>query len=211
MSPCPRGRPGNLRFGLLYGLLISGLLSGCAALPQQEPTNTNVREIHRPEIPAQSHWTATGRLSLVTEDEAWNAHLVWQQQDGNYRIRLSAPMGQGSLELLGSPARVILRNTGQPPVQAKNAEALLHQQTGWRLPLSGLRYWLLGSTAPDGDVSELKLNAAGQPSSLIQHGWHIDYRGYTQVSGRLYLPRKLFLHNGPLSARIVIRQWELEP
>ncbi len=192
----------------LSGLIVVGLLSACTTLPQQ---NTQAWQTRLQAIKNLPHWTATGRLALLAEDEAWNAHLLWQQQDGYYRIRLSAPMGQGSLELLGNPTGVMLKRAGQPPVQAQNAEALLHQQTGWHLPLTGLRYWLLGSAAPEDEVSELKLNATGQPSSLSQHGWQIDYRSYTQVAEQLYLPRKLFLHNGSLSARILIHQWELNP
>ncbi len=195
------------RFFGLCCLLVN--VSGCGTVPQQDAASTEAWQLRQQVIKSQPHWRATGRLSLVTEDEAWNAHLLWQQQDEHYRIRLSAPMGQGSLELLGSPTAVILKNAGHPPLQAQNAETLLHQQTGWHLPLAGLRYWLLGSAAPEGEVSELSFDTAGQPSSLTQHGWQIDYHGYVEVASQLYLPRKLFLQNGPLSARILIRQWTL--
>jgi outer membrane lipoprotein LolB len=91
---------------------------------------------------------------------------------------------------------------------ADDAETLLYDHTGWRLPVSGLRLWVMG--LPDGnrEISQLRFDEIGRIQLLEQYHWQIQYLQYRQV-GMRDLPRKISLQNDKLKLRIVIDQWEI--
>ena len=79
--------------------------------------------------------------------------------------------------------------------------------TGLQVPVTGLRYWILGLPAPGAERSRV-LDGQGRLLSLEQNSWSMDYRGYTDVDG-LSLPRKLFLRRDDLRVRLVVEQWRI--
>jgi len=155
-----------------------------------------------------SSWQLSGRFAANQEDQSWSGSLQWRQQGGDYLIRLSGPLGQGSIELQGDAWRARLKLSEDEIFQNADAESLLWQHTGWRIPFSGMRYWLMGQQAPYYAVSDVKLDEAGRLASLRQAGWVIEIRRYISVEG-VDLPRKLFLQHAQFNVRLVVDQWEL--
>ena len=95
---------------------------------------------------------------------------------------------------------------------APDAETLLQGLQGWQLPVSGLRYWLLGIPVPDKKYQLLSWLENNQLHVMQQDGWHIEFRQYQQV-GEIWLPRKIFMHrldNTDIDVRVVIRSWSVE-
>jgi len=152
-------------------------------------------------------WSLTGRISIKTEDDSWQASLRWHESAGKYEIWLSGPLGQGTVQIEGSEQGAILRTDDEHYV-AKNAETLLHEQLGWYIPVSGLHAWILGLPEP-GMPARQEVDDRGRLSRLVQSGWEISYRKYMRVND-LELPRKVFLKNSRLDVRVVIDQWNLE-
>jgi len=164
--------------------------------------------IHARRLAAISVWTLRGKIAVHAGGDSMSAGLRWQQRGDGYRIRLSGPLGQGLYELAGAPGHVELRTARGVRRTAADPEALLFAQSGWRVPLIGLRYWVLGRVQPGVVVNGLELDPAGRMGSLHQAGWHIRYLAYQQV-GDLALPRKLEFDNPRVQVRLVLSRWRL--
>ena len=154
-------------------------------------------------------WTAVGKLGLQSAQDSWSAGLTWHQLPDSFAIRLSGPLGQGMMELSGSPGLVEMR-TADDVYRAGSAEELMQSHAGWQVPLSGLRHWILGRPDPEAPVAELELDPAGRVASLRQVGWRIRYDQYDEFDG-VVLPTKLTLENARVRAKLVLRSWRTGP
>ena len=194
-----------MRLYALAALVV--LLSACTTQPVVPPSEVNARwESRQERLHALDRWKLNGRVSLTTPAEAWQADLVWAQRRRHFDIKLIAPLGQGTIALQGGPDGAELRSSKSPqPVRAPDPEALLYQQTGWQMPVDGLRFWVRGLPAPGGKP-ELKLDGQGRLTRLDQFGWRIEFVRYRDVSGT-DLPDKIFLRKEDLSVRMIIRDW----
>ena len=136
--------------------------------------------------------------------------MRWRQDQESYRIRLSGPLGQGLMELRGTPGLVEMRTSDDGVYRARTAEELMQTHAGWRVPLSGLRYWILGRPDPQARIVDLKLDPGGRLAELHQLGWHIRYERYGEFDG-IALPTILTLENARLRAKLVLRRWLTGP
>lgn len=188
--------------------VLTVFILGCASQPPQpSPQAQSAWLEHRATLEALSNWQVQGRVALRTDDEGWSANFDWQQRGTDYRIRLRGPFGQGAVELHGSALGVWLQRAEQQPVFALDAETLLEQQTGWRLPVAGLAAWLRGMPVTDSE-SVTVWDAQGHLQTLTQNGWQIDYQRYLEKD-TLVLPEKLRLQRDSVRVRFVIDDWQL--
>ena len=196
-------------------LLVILLLAGCASLP--EPVMIKPVAVADPETAWQQRqanladvhtWHLRGRVSLRSEEESWILKVDWQQQNQKrFKILLSGPFSS-MLQLSGNGSNVEL-NDGEQRWYAPDAEGLLLDHTGIRMPVNGLRYWMLGLPQPDKQVKALKLDVAGRLASLEQDDWQVNIQGYQQHNGEM-LPAKLLINNHQLKVRFIIDQWTLQ-
>jgi outer membrane lipoprotein LolB len=185
---------------LLAGLLAVLLLAGCATTIPAPGSSHSAAAI--------SVWQLNGRVSLTRGEEGWHASLYWQEQADTFQLRVSGPLGQGGFQLGGDGHGVVLVDADGQTFAAQDADALLAQATGWRLPVKGLRYWIRGLPEPAAGRARATRDDAGQLRRLEQSGWVINYDRYQIVNG-ISLPVKLQLVHADVSVRIVIDQWEL--
>jgi len=202
-------------------LLLAGLAaltvacSGMSALPSGGDPE-QAWQARQQALSSLQAWNLTGRISIQAEQEGWHAGLLWTQRTTDYDIKLSSPLGQDIVQLHGGPGGVVLRSSDGEQ-RAADAETLLYQRLGWRIPLSGLRFWALGlpdANAPAVNPQNRELDALGRLTRLRQSGWDIDFRRYTSV-GNFDLPDKIFLSNRqtgtPLEVRLVVEAWQINP
>lgn len=192
--------------GLLW-LTAAFLLGGCAGAPVPRPgvDPAQVWQAHQAALARVQTWHINGRIAIQTEDEGWHAVLDWRQEQDHYDIHLTGPLGQGHVQLTGDDRQVLLRREAGE-VADNDAEALLYQETGWRVPVRALRYWVLGLPAPD--AGDVELDTQGYPARLHQDGWHIEWMEYSR-QGDLMLPRRIFAHNHRARVRLVVDRWTL--
>lgn len=145
---------------------------------------------------------------MNTQDKGWSGKLHWHQQAEGFQIQFNAPLGQGAFRLEGNAGGAEMRTSEGEIFQASDAETLIVQQLGWRFPLSGLRYWVMGVPEP-GSRPVLVFDQAGHLVSMQQTHWKIRYPDYVQVN-ELSLPKKVYLDNTDLKVRLVIDRWELQ-
>ena len=188
------------------------LFSGCAIRPPAalEPPSERIAKLwqqHASAVRAQADWVLDARIAAHNTDDGWSGKLHWQQGGDSYQLSFNAPFGQGGLQLDGGPQQVVMRTSDGQSFVAADAESLLYQQLGWRLPLNNLRYWVRGVPVPAGaDAPLLSFDESGRLSYLQQSSWQIEYPAYRQADG-LMLPRKVYLENPELSVRLVIDRW----
>ena len=110
---------------------------------------------------------------------------------------------------MGYRTDYMVRTSDGQVMSAADAESLLQQQMGWRLPLHNLRYWVRGIPVPaTHKMPQLAFDETGRLARLRQAHWEISYPAYRQTNG-LELPRKVFLENSEFNVRLVIDNWGL--
>lgn len=194
----------------LYLLIPVLLLGGCATAPRPIPAVDPGQswQRHSEALKSLHDWRLTGRMAIQTEDEGWHASLDWHQEGDAYDIHLSGPLGGGSVRLTGNEQWVELQKDDGQRVSAADPEWLLYRQLGWRVPVSALRYWVLGLPAPG--QAEWELDPYGHLSLLRQGGWEIRFLDYRREQ-RLELPGRVFMSNQRAQVRLVVGRWELNP
>ena len=187
------------------------LLAGCASQPSQ-PTLTSHEEAqawqaHQALVSGLDEWALFGRISVRTEDDSWSGKLRWRQGSEEFQIAFDAPMGMGAARLRSDDAGVLMEVPNGKEFTAPDAESLLYQFLGMRLPVAGLRYWVTGLPQP-GMPSSLEYDGAGRLARMQQASWDIRYRGYMHVQN-VDLPQKIFIENSRLNVRLVIERWDV--
>lgn len=187
------------------------VLSACETTPPLPAPESSPEQAWQQRLQSLENfdtWFCAGRVGVDDGKEAFSASLRWQQRRDNYDIRLFGPLGQGVAHVVGTPDGVALRTSDRDAtLVAPTAELLLEQSLGWPLPISGLRFWILGITMPDMPVESRELDRWGRLVSLEQSGWRIRYTKYAQVNG-IDLPVRMELDHVPFSARIAVNRWE---
>ena len=210
MSSANKNRLSHVPLHWLYLVLAASLLLGaCATRPPVSvtPAPESVWLQHRATLEDLTAWQVRGRVAVQRDDDGWNAGFDWQQRGDTYRIRLRGPFGQGGLELHGDRLGVWLKREDAAPVYARSVDRLLEDETGWRLPVQGLRDWLLGLPAA-GQPSALDWDRQGRLRTLQQDGWSIDYRRYRDV-GERQLPDRMQLVHDQVQVKVVVDHWQV--
>lgn len=197
-----------------YLLILAAALSGCAQpLKINQHSNAPAQWAEQNQQRYQlAEWTLRGRVSIQTADDGGVADLIWHQDKQNFTIQFNAPLAAGTVALSSVAGGVMLSSSRGEPVFAATAESLLQGIQGWRLPVSGLRYWLLGVPVPEKSYQLISWLENQQLHVMQQDGWHIEFRQY-QKKGDVWLPRKIFMHrldDTDVDVRVVIRSWTFE-
>ena len=163
---------------------------------------------------ALTQWQLNGKLAMQNGHDGGQAEVFWQQRDEQtYDIKLVAPFGAGTTIVTGTPGQVMLATSSGERVTADNIEQLLAQIPDWKLPVTGLRFWVLGIASPLSTPTYLRWHEQGGVAVMEQDGWRIELENYAQ-SGDYLLPRKLFMRRvekknpqDEVELKLVIRQW----
>lgn len=167
-------------------------LHGCAGVPPQD----------MPAAEALQAFTLQGRVSVRYGEESLSGQLNWRAYATGDEVLLSSPLGQGLASISRNEAGVTLTRPGEPAVSAENVEMLTQSELGFRLPLSGLRYWIQARPDP-ARANRVRLNADGRAEQIAQDGWKIDYLQFQEAR-----PRKIHVTREGLEIRLVIDEWQ---
>ena len=197
-------------------LLLLLLLAACAShrplVPVAgvwpDPVLWATQAAREAELAAQPDWRLRGRAAFADGREAATVQIDWWQRGEAFEIHLLAPVTGRSLRLAGRPGWARLDGLEGGPREAADAERLLHEATGWALPVAQFPAWVRGMRGT-GPVAALAFDAEGRPLGWQQAGWRLQYRDWWP--GSPPLPRRLFAERDALSVRIVVTAWTLGP
>ncbi len=180
---------------------------GCAGLPVP-PEKPEAASRAQAAVDAGGAFRLSGRIGVSHNGESFSGSLRWRHSAEDDEIFILSPLGQGVARISRNLAGASLETAEGRGYRAADVESLTEEVLGWRLPASGLQYWVAGRPAPEGPA-EAELDDNLQLRRLHQDGWRIDYLGYRLVQGTL-LPAKLEMAMGDhLRVRLVIDDWVL--
>jgi outer membrane lipoprotein LolB len=186
-------------------VFILGLIGGgCASVGAPSPVLPEAEKL-------AVFFAVSGSVAARDEDE--KTHLAgfrWRRQrfdDGGFAdtVYLEAPPGQAFARITVAPGKAALR-TSRREYRAADAEALMLDALGWRLPIAGLGHWIIGAANPNAP-HEMRFAVDGLAREIVQDGWRIAFAEY----GEDRLPRKIALSRGGFSADIAIAKWRILP
>lgn len=192
---------GGLRWLAVLGGI--ALMVGCSTLPPLEEG-----EGRRPDD--IDHFTIEGKVAWLHPEDRGSASLTWQQEGADFSLLLTGPLGQGAVRLQRQADGVRL-DTPEGPRYAQEADALLAQVLGFRVPVEQARWWVLGVAAPAAQAGPLQVHRRDEydrPVEVEQDGWRIEWSDWRLLAGRA-LPRRVQLEHAGTRLTLVVGAWTL--
>jgi outer membrane lipoprotein LolB len=185
--------------------LLALLLVGCAtAPPAPSPLDWDRIKLERQSL---NSWKLTGRAAVAAGAEGWNASMDWNQRERETELRLYGPFGAGALRVTTDGDSLNIETSKGETFTGADAKTMLEKTLGTSLPLTPLRYWLLGVPEPVAPALA-QLNERGHLAQLDQEGWHVTYDQYRQVGGQ-WFPARVNLEQGDIKVKVVVDSWQL--
>jgi len=166
-----------------------------ALLAKQQQRETSLRSV--------SDWSFRGKLAVSQAGNGGSGSIEWHQRDEDFDIRLAAPITRQSWRLTRSAGQVRLEGIEGGTRVGVDAEALLQEATGWRIPVQAMADWVRGARTEG--VAEIDFTEDGLPGTLAQQGWSIEFRAWDGSSPPR--PLKVYARSGDASVRLVIDAW----
>lgn len=190
-------------------LILLSVVAGCARLPAlpEEPADEQAWAERRVVLAALEHWQVEGRVAVMAGDEGWSASLRWEQDGEFMDFLIRGPMGTGTTRIQGDANWMVVEDSSGDRWGSRDPAAELEARTGWRVPLTKLRWWMLGLPDPGVDA-QTDVDGAGRLVRLRQAGWTIHYDRYEEREG-VILPGRINVESEDVRVRIVARDWQL--
>jgi outer membrane lipoprotein LolB len=189
---------------ILFWAAMTPLFTACGSLQPAKQQQPNADEQAR-RLASLSRWEIEGKIAFRSPNNNNSGYLKWQQQNDSYTIRVHGPLGQGNREISGNDSFVALSST-DGTFSSEQPEQFLYEQTGWKLPVSQLRYWVKGQAAPNIDITYI--NQDVYITLLSQNGWDISYSKY-QLVNSVWLPGKITISRDHYKVIILAKEWTL--
>jgi outer membrane lipoprotein LolB len=180
-------------------VLLAGVLAGCASLRAPPPAAASTMS-----LAALTAWVAGGRLAVAAGSEGGSGAFVWRQQGPETVLRLRGPLGAGAVEIASDGEQLSVTDAaGQ--VTGADAQAALRSKLKADLPLSSLRYWMVGLPDPRSTATVTESGTAPL-RTIEQYGWTIAYEAFTASDG-LSLPARITATSGDVRLRLTVNDW----
>jgi outer membrane lipoprotein LolB len=189
-------------------VLALAMLAGCRTVPPPALPDSAPWAQRRPQLQALNHFELKGRVALSAAGNGVNANLRWSQQGTRSQLALEGPLGVGGTQVTANGDQLDIVNSRGEHVTSEAAHAELRSRLGFDLPLTSLRYWILGVPDPATAAEESLQPGAQRLAALTQDGWHVAYGDYTTVSGET-LPARLTLERDTVRVRLLVEDWQL--
>jgi outer membrane lipoprotein LolB len=187
------------RFKKAVGLVLVLCLPACTDLPLKSGEQYKISA--NKSMAALKTWSFEGRLAVNDGQESWSASLEWTHTEARDEIRLSGPLGQGAAVIVLTQDLVTIDKGDGQIYQSNQLDEFIQQQLGIAVPVSALRFWVLGIPQPEKPAVEIK-------EGFEQVNWQVHY-GQMQKVGQAWLPRKMNVEYQDVKLKLVIDQWNL--
>ncbi|MGL9750925.1 MAG: lipoprotein insertase outer membrane protein LolB [Symbiopectobacterium sp.] len=195
-------------------LLASLLLTACTLTKLSGPTATSDSTAwlqHKQQVQQLSQYQTRGAFAYLSDSKKLSANFFWQESSTQrYRLLLTNPFGGIELELRAQPDGIQITDVQGKRYIGKDAEYMLSQLTGIRIPLTNLRQWMIGLP---GDAQQFTLDEHARLSTatLVQNGltWEVKYLGYDN-SVTPTLPNALELTQGEQRIKLKMNNWTVQ-
>lgn len=205
---------GKVRQALMAAGLITSCtlgLTSCSSMPiAPASTAATAASLQRMQsLAAVTQFALEAKMAVQFNGKGYTARLQWQHQADVDALRVFSPLGQQLALIERSADSVTLTDQSGRQHHASDVASLTEQLLGWRLPLSGLRQWVLGMPHADTPYQASYL-ITGEPQTLEQDGWQIEYGDYSSVTlpeATASLPGLIRLQQNDIRLKLVIQHW----
>ncbi len=143
----------------------------------------------------------SGRVSARYQERVFSSALRWKQHAEGDEIWFTAPLGQTIAHLVADAGGATLTAADRKQYRAGSIESLTRSALGWRFPVAGMRYWVLGQTAPDMPLSALERDHANRITRFQQGDFQVNFNYADSGAAR---PSRLDIAGGDAELRLVI-------
>ncbi len=211
----------NSRILILLSVILSALyLSACSQSRRITPVNKPVVQtanknaawkMRQQQLARKPSWTLTSKIALRYREDHWNFGLNWQQRNlNNYQMKIKNPLTGAIIAKLDKTSQQVSLLSGDGKTyRDTDEERLLQRQSGVKLPLKGMQYWVRGLSSPQYKLDKLTLDTQGRPQAIYQVGWKISYSRY--VNNRFdAMPRKIVITRDKdnVYLKVIAKQWQ---
>lgn len=180
-------------------IYLAFFLTACSSLPIQRDVVYSRAASQR--LYDLVQWSLDGRLALSGADDSWSADLNWEHLPEVEEIKLSGPLGQGSIVIHLSEGFVTVARGDDAVQSSTDPEQFINQQLGLSVPVRSLRYWIIGLPMPDQPFEDSK-------GGFKQADWQVDYQ-QMQIVNEQSMPRKIVVKNDRVKLKLIVDQWIL--
>ena len=184
-------------------LLFLGIvfLIGCAHFESQSQAafkyiSWQKRQI---EIKKNKKFIISGMLSITHDKKRDMASFIWQQNQNNYIINILGPLHLSNIKIIGTGDQIELCQSGKACVYKSLS------QLEWQLPISSMRYWILGLLAPV-KAEKIRCDEYGHLTVVLQQNWKINYSDF-QAINKMDLPSMIILQNKKFFIKLKIKKY----
>ena len=190
---------------LFLAVALACCFVGCSSFQKQSLLTIPAAE---DELYALKVWRLEGRVGVQTAKNAWHANLFWDHEADQDRLRISGPLSQGLLSIIVQKDLIYVSDGSGKGEMSRDPVALLERRLGFAVPLSSLRYWVLGVPDP---VETFVTEVADANSSrrFLQKGWLLDVERLVKV-GRFSVPQKVLIQGGGVKLKLIADYWEIK-
>ncbi len=131
--------------------------------------------------------------------DSWSASIDWVHEENKESIDLSGPLGQGTVKIVLLPDLIVIDRGDGKAGYSTDIDSYIEQQLGFVVPVTVLRFWVLGLPAPDQEFVSLE-------DGFEQLFWKIHFLNFIQVGNNL-MPRKIIVEKDLAKLKLVVDQW----
>jgi len=176
-------------------ILLAVLLSSCASTPDKIDGSFDL--LSRDYLYEKKTWFFSGRMSVADEKNAVSASIEWDHLNSEDNIYMSGPFGQGRTKVVLTEDTVKIDLAGKQASYVGNVDDIVAAELGISIPISALKYWVLGVTEPKSEYKKLR-------NGFVQHGWNVIY---LQMQAEGELPRKMRVEQGNAKLKLIFNHW----
>jgi outer membrane lipoprotein LolB len=189
-------------------LCLAAALTGCVLPPvkydaDEQEKVYRVFQLQQEEL---TYWQMNARFAVRVDNKSHSGNIRWVNNGQSYAIKFSGPMDQGSVIITGDRTGVTLKDSQGYEGTASTPEAMLSRYTQYEMPVSRLKYWVIGLPTPNG-IPSVKLSPQGYPLEMIDGEWRIEYQYFRDVNKYL-LPRKIIIHHPSMKLTLSVYDWK---
>jgi len=146
-----------------------------------------------------------GRVAVAANGQGFSASLRYQQLPRRSNLALDGPLGIGGLRVELEGENLEIMTSRGEKLDGDVARAELERRLGFALPLSELRWWLLGIPAP-GEVALDEDGASGEIRGFTQRGWRVSISARAAGLG-FSLPQRLVAEREGARLKLLVERW----
>lgn len=190
-------------------VVVALFASGCATVTP--PLQTGDRAERRADLQALDDWMLKGRVAVAAGTDGFSGGMNWEQRGEKAEITLRGPMGSAAVRIRVDGVHYAVTDERGETFDGDEARQFVEQNLspGLPLPITEMRYWLVGAPAPGLDFRET-MGEDGSVAGLEQAGWTVRYDRHRAVGG-LALPERVEMTTEGLRLRVAVSEWRLTP